>query len=256
MKNLSVRQAAVFGFIILSIIVNIGIIFLGSDQPLVNFFHTMNSFFIPAPYSFSIFALIYLGQFVFGIYQLLPSQKENKQLIRIFPWVVLVSMSNTLWITLWSQGQLAISFASICTLIISLSMIYYYLQIGNVQVTSSQKWFIHNTFSAYLGWGVIVFFTNLSVILVHLGWTGFGISNEIWAIIFMILITIFAIYILHSRRDIAFGMITVWAIVGVLVQYYHVDLIAISSGIALVILGSLLGLEFLLTLRYPQIQAG
>ena len=64
-----------------------------------------NVLITPASYAFAIWGLIYLGLISFGIYQLLPAQRENKVLRRCKYFLVAASLSQIIWIFLF-QYQL------------------------------------------------------------------------------------------------------------------------------------------------------
>src|SRR5688572_9817951 len=58
-------------------------------------------YFVPAPYVFSIWGVIYLALIGFSIYQVLPSQRDNWLLRRICYWFALSCVVNSLWIFAW-----------------------------------------------------------------------------------------------------------------------------------------------------------
>ena len=46
-------------------------------------------------------------------------------------------------------------------------------------------------------------------------WDGFGISPEMWAIIVVAVALVITLFILGLRRDIAYALVVIWALVGV-----------------------------------------
>jgi uncharacterized membrane protein YqjE len=60
-----------------------------------------NVFIIPANYAFAIWGLIYLGLFAFGIYQFLPSQKDDSDLRNTGYLLVIASIAQSIWVYLF-----------------------------------------------------------------------------------------------------------------------------------------------------------
>src|SRR5512139_1923756 len=54
--------------------------------------------FVPAGYVFAIWGLIYIGLIAFGVYQALPSQRENPRLRRVGYLFALSCLANIAWL--------------------------------------------------------------------------------------------------------------------------------------------------------------
>jgi hypothetical protein len=50
---------------------------------------------------------------------------------------------------------------------------------------------------------------------VTIGWDGFGISQQIWTMLVLIVATIITILILFTRKDYAYSVVIVWALIGI-----------------------------------------
>src|SRR5690606_36112111 len=61
-------------------------------------------YFVPAGYAFSIWGLIYLGLLAYGVYQLLPGERDNQRLRSIFLPFVISSIANIAWLFCWHYG--------------------------------------------------------------------------------------------------------------------------------------------------------
>lgn len=70
-------------------------------------------------------------------------------------------------------------------------------------------------FSVYLGWISVATIANISYYLVELGWEGFGLSDQIWTIIMLIVSAGLAIWFRYQQNDLAFPLVFVWAIIGI-----------------------------------------
>jgi benzodiazapine receptor len=172
----------------------------------------------PAGYVFSIWGIIYVLLGVFVIFQALPSQKEKEYTKKIGWLFVLSSIINIAWLFLWQYKLLSLSVILMFLLLATLILIYLRLGIGKSPVTLREKLAIHVPFSVYLGWITIASIANVSVTLVSVNWNGFGISQEIWAILIIVVALLIALLVVATRKDIAYGLVIVWALTGIAVK--------------------------------------
>jgi hypothetical protein len=78
----------------------------------------------------------------------------------------------------------------------------------------------------------------MSVFLTSIGWDGFRINQEIWAILIILVALIITILNIVTRKDLAFGLVVIWALVGIGVN--QTMNISITTGVsAIVIIGFL-----------------
>ena len=87
--------------------------------------------------------------------------------------------------------------------------------IGKSEAGIREKLTIHLPFSTYFGWITIASIANVSVTLVSLDWNGFGIMPETWATLIVIIALLIAVLVLVTRKDIAYGLVIIWAFVGI-----------------------------------------
>jgi benzodiazapine receptor len=125
-------------------------------------------------------------------------------------------------------------------LLLSLIAIYLRLDIGRVQVSSGEKWSVHIPFSIYLGWITVATIANATQLLFYLGWNGWGISPEIWAVIMLAAGVLISAAMSLTRADIAYSLVLVWAYVGIAIEHASTAIVATSAwvgaGLILVIL--------------------
>jgi hypothetical protein len=60
---------------------------------------------------------------------------------------------------------------------------------------------------------------NVAVTLQVLGFTGFGINPQIWSSVLIIIATGLTSFIVIKRSDIVYGLVIVWALLGIFVKY-------------------------------------
>ena len=191
----------------------------------------------PAGYVFSIWGIIYVLLGVFVVFQALPSQKEKEYTKKIGWLFVLSSIINIAWLFLWQYEFLTLSVVLMFLLLASLILIYTRLGIGKSPVPLREKLAVHVPFSVYLGWITIASIANVSVTLVSVNWNGFGISSEIWASLIIIVALVITLLVLATRRDIAYGLVIVWALIGIAVkQSGNQNIVTLTEASAIVIL--------------------
>jgi translocator protein len=191
----------------------------------------------PAGYVFSIWGIIYILLAVFVIFQALPSQKGKEYTKKIGWLFVLSSVLNIIWLFLWQYEILSVSIVLMFLLLITLIVIYLRLNIGKSTVTLREKLTVHVPFSVYLGWITIASIANVAVFLVSENWDGFGISPETWATLIIVVALVITLLVLATRKDIAYGLVIVWAFVGIAVkQSGNQSIVTLTEASAIIVL--------------------
>ena len=185
-------------------------------------------YFVPAGYVFSIWGLIYLGLIIFAVFQALPAQRDNPRLCRVGYLFAASCLANIAWLFLWHYEQFPLTLLAMLSLLVLLIMIYLRLRIGQVAVSPAEKWLVHIPFSIYLGWITVATIANATSLLEYSNWSGWGISDEVWAIIMLIAGASIASVVTLTRNDIAYMLVIIWAFVGIAVK--HGDSPAVATA--------------------------
>jgi len=193
--------------------------------------------FTPAGYVFSIWSVIYLLLFLFSVYQALPSRRDQPFLQKISVYFILSCGANIAWIFLWHYEYIVLSVVPMFALLGSLIMVYLRLDIGRAQqVTRGEKLCVHLPFSVYLGWITVAPIANVAAALVSIGWDGFGISDIAWTMVMMSTATLLTAIVTLTRRDIGYGLVIIWALVGIIFKQIHIIEIVSNAVIELMII--------------------
>jgi hypothetical protein len=91
-------------------------------------------------------------------------------------------------------------------LLATLVAIYMRLNIGKSAVSLREKLAVHLPFSVYLGWITIASIANVAVFLFSENWDGFGISQETWATLIIIIALLVTLLVIVTRRDVAYDL--------------------------------------------------
>ena len=190
----------------------------------------------PAGYVFSIWGVIYVLLGIFVIYQALPSQKgEYQEKIGFF--FILSSLFNIVWLFLWQYEFLVFSVILMFMLLSSLIAIYLRLGIGKSKVSLRERIAVHLPFSIYLGWITIASIANVATTLVSDNWNGLGIAPETWAILIIVVALLITLVVTVTRVDFAYGLVVIWALMGIAVKQSQYQNIVLMAQIGAVVIG-------------------
>jgi hypothetical protein len=206
--------------------------------------------FVPAGLTFSIWGVIYVLLALFIIYQMLSVIKKTAPgyaftgQIGIFFFISCIA--NMGWIFAWHYTMLPLSLVLMLLLLGSLITIYVRLHIGMSGASKSERYMIHLPFSVYLGWITIATIANVTALLVDAGWNNFGLGEQFWAVLMIVVGIVITLIVLFTRRDIFYALVVDWALLGILLKRladasmpdWYVTIAAIA-GIALITLGIL-----------------
>jgi hypothetical protein len=217
--------------------------------------------FTPEGITFSIWSIIYLFLIIFMLYQILDLVKKEKHdmtyIEKIGGWFIIASLANILWIFLWHYELVIISLVAMLILFISLLMIYLRLNIGLSITPLKEKIAVHTTISIYLGWITVATIANVTAVLVKLNIGELVLGQVTWTIIVIAVATLITLLILVRRRDIAYSLIIIWALLGIIIKRLNTDPIytniAITSTIAILIIVGVMLVKTIQTLNKKRI---
>lgn len=192
-----------------------------------------NVYFVPSGYVFSIWGLIYIGLIAFTIFQALPSQRENPRLRAIGWWVALSSLANSSWLFLWHYEQFPQTVIAMLVLLAALIVIYIRLGIGRASTSVIENWAVRVPFSIYLGWITVATIANITSVLDYVQWNRFGLAPEVWMGIMLAAVVAITALVNFTRRDAAYTLVILWAIIGLAVKNAGVTAVVFPTWIAL-----------------------
>ncbi len=203
----------------------------------------------PAGYVFSIWGIIYILLGVFIIFQALPNQKTSEFREKIGWIFVLSCLLNVAWLFLWQFEYLLLSVVLMFLLLASLIAIYLRLKIGKSAVSLRDKIAVQIPFSVYLGWITIATIANVAVALVSVGWDGFGVNPETWAFLMVVAVLVITSLVITTRRDVAYGLVIIWALLGIATKQNGNQNIVAATEISAIIILIALALSIVISQR-------
>lgn len=179
--------------------------------------------FTPAGYAFSIWGVIYLGLAGFIFYQFnngIRRKDQGNVILQIGWWFVVSCIANILWIVAWLYLYTGVSV--ILMLILLFSLIKIILNTGmELDDPSFPKvalvWW---PFTLYSGWVSLALIANTAAWLTKTGWNGWGLSDETWTIIVIIIAGIINLVITWRRNMREFALVGVWGLMAIAVANY------------------------------------
>lgn len=190
----------------------------------------------PAGYAFSIWGLIYLGLILYGIYQLLPQQRESSSMIKIGRWMIVSGIANTSWILLWHYQQVSLSLLAMIVLLISLIKAYQVAYSQEITSKPGASFSVRLPISLYLGWICVAAAINIAVVLFTTGWRGEPLNELAWSILVVGLITVLTASMLKRFHDYVFGTVVSWALIAIAVKQTATPEIRNAASIAVFII--------------------
>ena len=169
--------------------------------------------FIPAGYVFCIWVIIYLllACWLFGFKQ----DKNNSNRLTLNLRAILFSLSclfNIIWIILWHFRYFDWTIVIMISLLLTLLALYFtYPKVSNLFLGRLP-------IAVYLGWIFVALIANISYVLTLHEWSGWGLSDPLWTVIYLTFATAIALHFLYHHADIAFNLVFVWTFIGIAVK--------------------------------------
>jgi len=178
--------------------------------------------FAPAGLTFAIWGIIYLLLAGYTLYQLGffntdESKRKTDLLKKVGFYFSISSITNAAWIFSWHYHVIALSMVLMVIILVCLIVIVQ--EIIKEELSLREKFFIRLPFSVYFGWITVASIANLTTLLVSLGFDGFGAAGQAWTVIIIAVGLVIGILVMLKHRDIAYGLVIMWAYAGILIKH-------------------------------------
>lgn len=188
-------------------------------------------YFVPAGYVFSIWGIIYLGWIAFVIFQFLRAQKQSPRLRSLGYLFALSCLLNAAWLFCWHYEIFGLSVIVMLCLLATLIAAYVRLDVGRTKIGPAEKWCVDIPFSLYLGWITVATVANISEWLYSIGWNGFGLDAQIWALLMLTVATLLGLAMALTRQDSGYLLVLVWAFIGIAIKQSAAILVAAAAWV-------------------------
>lgn len=172
--------------------------------------------FVPAGFTFSIWGLIYLALLLMLLFSTSYLEGPHSSLLKnALPLFLLTCVLNISWIVAWHYLQTLLSVVIMVFFLGTLGLLSAKIGIGLPMGNSRLKWVLHVPISIYFGWITVASLANVTALLVSMGWDGYGMADESWAMILMVIAIAFALIMLQWRKDAFYALVIIWALFGI-----------------------------------------
>jgi hypothetical protein len=218
--------------------------------------------FAPTGITFIIWGVIYLLLAAHTAYQLGLFRKKGEEvktalLKEVGILFSISSLANVAWIFAWHYKNILLSLLFMLIILVCLMLIY--VRINKETLTANEKVFIRLPFSVYFGWITVATIANATTLLVDkLGSPVnlLGISEVVWTVVILLIGLAIGAFTTLKNRDIPYGLVIVWAYMGILIKHLLAQPDGFNSQYPAVIVTVIISLVVLVaTLVYTQLKA-
>ncbi|HET8984766.1 MAG TPA: hypothetical protein VFN03_03300 [Trueperaceae bacterium] len=177
------------------------------------------SLFTPAPYTFSVWGLIYLALAGFAVFQVLARNRRAtsptaRHLTYLRPLFVLSCLLNIGWLVAWHALQIVLSEVLMLGLLGTLITLYRRSGAWRPPATSGERWFVWAPLSLYLGWITVATVANTAITLLDLGFDG-GTAAVAITVVVVGVAAVLGLLGSLRRRDGIYTLVVAWGLGGV-----------------------------------------
>src|ERR1043165_7455237 len=241
MENRS-RRMALRCAALVALLVNIGFNYFYKFLPFIHKSVTevssgYSNLFTPAGYALGIWAVIYLSFLVYGIYQLLPTQRDRILYDRLSIPLIVANLLNIGWIILYTVELMGFS-ALIMTLTLLNALPMFVLVRNRIRDCEYSGW-VGVPFSLYTAWITVAVIANVSQWLASLGRYSDVIGQLPWAVLMIIVTVILTFHISIKYSDWIFSAVITWALLSIWLANYRTNhIMALAALSAAIVLGN------------------
>jgi len=238
MRNVEHNKKLSSILVLLSFVITISVNTLANILPLNNVTtgqvsDNYSNLFTPVGFTFGIWILIYILLAMYTIYQFKFNSRRpdnNDRVIRMVnTYFIISNLANTGWVVSWHYDLIPLSM--VFMVIILLMLISIRVNISHrSSLSKSERISIQLPFSVYLGWITVTTIANVITLLVYLNWDRFGYSESLITVIVLIIGLIIAIATILSFKDFLYGLVIIWAYLGILFKHLSLDYFGKAYG--------------------------
>jgi hypothetical protein len=175
------------------------------------------SLYSPASYAHLIWLPIGFAMVVYAIYQLLPSQSEERIYDELAKPFILANAFSIGWVAASKAGVLPVSMVfMICALVACVIM---YIRVRDSVLRDDSSNWLSVPFSLAAGWLSVLTISTASLLLISLNLQGSVSTQIIWTIVMILFSGFLGVGVCFRCRDYIFPAVISWASVAIFVAH-------------------------------------
>lgn len=199
------------------------------------------SLIVAAGYAFSIWGLIFALSVAFGIYQALPSRRDDTLLAPLrWPAAAVFALTSA-WMIVFPQEWFWLALLVIWTSLAALIVIVFRLSPPPRRLSGLERVVVRSTFLIFCAWVSLASFLNIAQVVIAYGIDP-GVAPVVWSTALLLLAAALLLF-LHRRvgGDLVFAATAWWALIAIYVRQSAstaagADVVAwVAVGIAVVL---------------------
>jgi len=192
----------------------------------------------PAGSAFGIWSLIYFGLVAYAAWQLLPKQTSTELHRRVGYWIAASLVLNAAWILSIQYDQLALS-VPVIIILLAVLVRAYLITVKLPAAGAIDALVTDGTVGLYLGWVCVATAANITAWLVTVGFTGFGIPEDVWGVTIVIVAGAVGIALAaRGRAHFTPALSLSWGLAWVAAGRLNGELISPATAIAAIIVAA------------------
>lgn len=240
MKRVLTFETISFGSCMIMMLLNIIVCFVPLNGESTNFELTKSypNLFNPASYTCLIWIVVLISMTIVALYLLAAKYKDKKSLYpnQFYIYFILVCLTNIIWNIAWSFNYLALAVMLSVTGVIILCKMNEILAMGESKIISF-------SFQLYFGLLLITGVSDIMALITSIGWMESYLSEEIWTVSLITLLTAISGYLVSRYHYIFTGFAVIWAYIGMLIKHIHNS--EMNTGFWYIIISIIIGIVIL-----------
>lgn len=176
--------------------------------------------FTPAAITFYVWGVIYVMLAVFILYQwglFDHGERSGEFTKKVSPWFWVYCTLNIGWIFAWHFDVIWLS--AVFTLLMLVSVIVITRLAKHTDAEKFDYTAAVSGFDITLGWTAVALIANISVLLTKSGWNGFGLSDQFWTVLILLIAAGIANAMAVFDGKWLSALTVIWAFTGILVKH-------------------------------------
>ena len=183
---------------------------------------------MPAAYTFFLRFIMFL---LLGFWLWDIIRRNTHMTTRMTAYFVLSNLSNILFVFNWHSTHYTAA-------LIWSGFTFLFAFLLYLACNKYPTQFLRFPISVLVGWSLLMLLFNTKYVLTLVGWSGFGISSPLWAIISLTIAASIALYFLYQYEDIAIVFVFIWTYVGIVIRNgFDEPFVTLSTLFLIFILG-------------------